>query len=518
MRLVSPGEWMSHSRWFRRDLSAERIGEILSFDKRTRPLLHDFLNAYPPRLHNETRWSYADIFQWVNESADPRGTLGLMPRLFPVPDAPRRPARMLFATSVEVGAGGQEFVVHAWEPSDGRGHVAVGYPVRDCPGATNPETAQRLLGHLSWASAVAIPTGDDAPTGNRGVQPAVWVADGRPVVLGGGDDDLPAGVERCVWGDVANLLRTDLPWWPHGLRERDAMLMWRPGDDPLAITPATAERDPAALLDILTPDSSTGLRHTIAKMIRTIEHDLCGQFVGGRDQYAPFPGLTHAAFPAIGNDSTPQPRTPGEAALFLHQRVPNPLIAARAATVAGGYPVAHLTYVIKPTNRQHPLVDEWLTRLRPASTSRRDEIGYQLALSMLPVELGPDDHLAPTGFHVDPDWPDCWIVSLGETVIVTCGVSVPARGVLRQAYLAEGAAFFRDSLGGVWPLPCKRYRPTDTDEDLAQTLTRLLVDAGADVESPDAAVETNLLLWQQIQASPLPIAIHADEVMPHRQA
>ena len=189
-----------------------------------------------------------------------------------------------------------------------------------------------------------------------------------------------------MWGDVANLLHTDLPWWPRGLREGDAMLMWRPGDDPLAISPATANRDPAALLDILTPDSSTGLRHTVAKMIRTIEHDLCGHFRDSSDQYAPFPGFAHAAS-FTPDHHPPPPRRPGEAALFLHQQVPNPLVAASAAAVAGGYPIAHSAYAIKPANRAHYLIDEWLGRLRPASTARRDDIGYQLALSLLPVEL-----------------------------------------------------------------------------------------------------------------------------------
>ncbi len=116
--------------------------------------------------------------------------------------------------------------------------------------------------------------------------------------------------------------------------------------------------------------------------------------------------------------------------------------------------------------RDHTLVREWLSRLRPASTARRDEVGYQLALSMLPIELGPNDHLAPTGFFVDTESPHCWIVSSGETVIATCGTSVPARGVLRQAYLAEGAVFFLDSSGVTWPLKYKPPGPANTDEDL----------------------------------------------------
>ncbi|WP_268951989.1 hypothetical protein [Mycolicibacterium fluoranthenivorans] len=42
-----------------------------------------------------------------------------------------------------------------------------------------------------------------------------------------------------------------------------------------------------------------------------------------------------------------------------------------------------------------------------------------------------------------------------------------------------------------------------------------MLDAGADVEHPDAAVDTNPLVWQQIQAGGLPIVINADDVIPH---
>ena len=86
--------------------------------------------------------------------------------------------------------------------------------------------------------------------------------------------------------------------------------------------------------------------------------------------------------------------------------------------------------------------------------------------------------------------------------------------MLRQAYLAYGASFFRDSAGGVWPLPYTNPRVADRDEDLAQAITRLIADAGADVESPESAVETNIHLWQRIRTSPLPTVINADDVVP----
>ncbi len=506
---VTPEEWMSHSHWYRRTLTAETLGEILSSDEHILRMLPGFLQTYPPSRHIDACWSFADIWTYVFEHHE-QFSPSVVPRLFPHPAAPVWSARMLFTTCAEI-AGGQEFVVHAWDPPDGRGHVAIGYPVRDCRGADTPEAARALLTHLSWASALVIPAnGPDGLRGYRRPQPAVWIADGRKTVLGG-DTNVP-GVERGVWADVANLLRTDLPWWPKGLRERDAMLSWRPGDDPLGITPATADSDPAALLDVLTPDASTGLRHTVARMVRQIEHDLCGGFTYGRDQYATFPGLTHAAFAAV-DDTPPRPRTSGEAALFLHQQVPNPLIAARAAAVAGGHPIAHSVYVVKPAHHDHHIVKEWLTRLRPVSTARRDEIGFQVALSMLPAEIGPDDHLSPTGYFYDTEWPDCWVISAGETVVVTCGTSVPARGVLRQAYLAKGAAFFIDSMGNAWPLPYKNPRSATDDEDLAQVLSRLMLDAGADVENPDGEVETNTTVWRRIRTSSLPVVIDADDVM-----
>ncbi|WND60186.1 hypothetical protein QQA43_30540 (plasmid) [Mycolicibacterium vanbaalenii] len=504
MSLETAEEWRSHSSWYRRVLTAERVGEIFAADPRSLALMPGFLTAHPPSRVEPTPWSLADIYDYLFTHTHRQTTM--IPRLYPLPDHPTGPARMLFTKPVEIGPGGQEFVVHAWDPPDGRGHIAIGYPVRDCPDASTPDAARRLRAQLSWASAVIIPANESTRLGHRRWQPTVWVADGRGAGIWVGVEGV-AGVERGVWADAANLLRTTLPWWPRGLRERDAMLMWRPGDDPLAITPGTADRDPAALLDVLTTDSSAGLRHTIAAMVRDIEYELCGDFHAGRDRYSPFSGLTHAAFPSL-DPQPPRPRTAGEAALFLHQEVANPLIAARAAAVAGGHPIAHSAYVINHDNRHHNLIKEWIERLRPAT--RRDEIGFQLALSMLPAELRPGDHLAPTGYHVHPDWPDCWVVSAGETVIVTCGTSVPARGVLRQAYLSDGAAFFRDSNGATWPLPYPQA--TNTDETMAQTLSRLLLDAGADVDDPHSAVPTNPWVLHQIQALPLPMVINADEV------
>jgi hypothetical protein len=82
------------------NLTAEHVGEIFSSDPRALTSLPGFLAAYP--LSRQMQWSLADIFNFLAE-ADPQHIVSWVPRLFPLPGAPTWPARMLFATSVEIG-------------------------------------------------------------------------------------------------------------------------------------------------------------------------------------------------------------------------------------------------------------------------------------------------------------------------------------------------------------------------------------------------------------------------------
>ena len=69
-------------------------------------------------------------------------------------------------------------------------------------------------------SAVAVPDGtrDILPNGDLGEdQPRVWVADRSSTVLSKG---------RWAWFDLAAVLCTDIPWWPLGLTNVDAMAAW----------------------------------------------------------------------------------------------------------------------------------------------------------------------------------------------------------------------------------------------------------------------------------------------------
>lgn len=491
---VPEGAFKSESHWYERTLLAEHVSAILDGIDPSRVLSRDFFIAEVPNQFSGGRWTPADVYDFALTQKP--GVA--IPRLYPAPDHRGTPGRLLFTQAMEVDPGGQEVAVHVWDPVDDRGHIAIAYPVRDSRGAPPPDTACRLIALLPTATAVVIPDNDPPATshirGHR--QPTVWVAEKRD-----------ADAQRHTWGDVANLLRTPLPWWSFGLRERDAMLAWRPGDKPIAIKPATAQRDPQALHAVLTPDSSTTLRAAVDVMTREIQHDLCGPYQQhlDHDHYRGHHGLQHAAT-ADMDYRTPRPsRTAGQIALFLHQEVANPLAAIHAAQVAGGYPIAHAAYIITTAHQKQPIVKEWLDRLTPSR--RRDELGFQLALQSLPPEIQLADQLTPTGYFTDPRNPDSWIVAQNHTVVVTCGTSVPAHGVLEKAYLDAGAAFFIDSHNVAWPMP---YPPFPTDPDnhaLAQTLTRLILDAGADVADPNSAVETNEELVKRIQTATLPFLI-----------
>lgn len=494
---VPSGAWESESHWYEETLLSEDVSAILDEIDPSHTLSRDFFIAQVPDPLSNGRWSRAKVYNYILEK-QPDTAYTAVPRLYPAPDHQGTPGRLMFTQAIEVDPGGQEVVVYIWDPADDRGHVAIAFPIRDNRGAPPADTACRLLALLPTATAVIIP--DDeyiaTPQGQRRRQPAIWVAERQR----------PAATPH-TWGDVANLLRTALPWWSFGIRERDAMLAWRPGDKPVAIPPGTAHRDPTALHAVLTSDSSAALSATVDVITREIEHDLCGSYRQQfrHDHFGDDHGL-HQAATADMDYRTPRPsRTAGQTALFLHQQVANPIAAAHAAQVAGGYPIAHAAYIVTPAHQRQPIVQDWLNRLQPSR--RRDELGFHLALQSLPPEIHLADQLTPTGYFTDPHNPDCWIVTQNHTAVVTCGTSVPAHGVLEKAYLDAGAAFFLDSHNIAWPMPYPLLPTDDSERTLAQTLTRLILDAGADVADPYTAVATNEELVRRLQNATLPFLI-----------
>ncbi|WP_082931611.1 hypothetical protein [Mycolicibacterium setense] len=290
------------------------------------------------------------------------------------------------------------------------------------------------------------------------------------------------------------------------MRDRDEMLAWRPGDPQTVVPPGTFTRDPRALTAVLTDDSSPALRRVVARMADEVAIEVCGEYRkhDGHDHYHGVAGLRQAAVAGLGCSSgPPKPRSAGEASLFLHHEVANPITAAHAAAVAGGIPAITGVHIVNGDNDSHPMVQAWLGRLQPAR--RHDELGFHVARMHLPTELLSAAADVETRYFSDPYWPDCWIVSEGLTVVATVGTSVPARGCLAQAYVDVQAAFFTDEAGVAWPLPV----PTGGRErqNFNHTVGQLITDAGTDVDKVSSDAESGPLDWASI---PLPVVIDAD--------
>ena len=492
---IHDNQWHRNATWYTRDLTAEQVAHYL--DESGDPLVADFFAAH----HSEydQRWSLADIYTHM-ASRHPDRAEYRIPRLFPL-TTPTGPARLLHTQPAHIDALQAAFVVHAWNPRDDRGPIAIAYPVRDCPSAMTPEAAAALLGTLTWASAVAVMSGQDpAQQPGPDSQPGVWVADGAVPEHRSG---VRVTTNHHPWGDLANLLRTALPWWPPSLRDRDAILAWTPESEPRQIRPATTEFEPEALHRLLTPTSSHTLRDIIAaaatnaeyRLVRTYltEHGYTGDYT---DDYPETTGLTKAATATRNLDV--KALTDGEAALILHQPVPDHSTAWAAIPVLRGVPVAHNLYTVDAELAQHPLAQAWLAQLIPAAQPL--ELGFYL-----PAARMANNTTEPAQCLVHPRWPSCWAIRQGNTTFLTTGTSVPASGHLTELHIAEDAAFFRDSTGAVWPMPLPRQGRTTPL--IATAITKLMLDAGTDVDAREDDIDPTQELLDTLENWPLPITI-----------
>ncbi|MGD9622237.1 MAG: hypothetical protein AB7G47_19610 [Mycolicibacterium sp.] len=491
-RRISDSEWRSLASWYTADLTADQVAHYL--DESGDTLVADFFAAQHSAY--DQRWSLADIYS-VMLSQHPDRAEYRIPRLYPF-TTPTGPARLLHTQPARIDELQADFVVHAWDPRDDRGPIAIAYPVRDCPSAMTPEAATALLGALTWASAVAVLSGQDVTKRFDKTQPGVWVADGTV-------PDRRHGVrittDHHPWGDLANLLRITLPWWPASLRDRDAMLAWRPGDETRQLRPATTDCNPDALRRLHTADSSDTLRRTIDTAATNAEHSLaCTHLtrLGYTDDYTENAGLTTAATTDRHRDT--KPLTAGEAALILHQPAPDHATAWACTAVLRGISVAHDLYTVTAELAQHPLAQAWLAQLTLADQPQ--ELGFYLPAARMANNADPVYCLT------HPRWPDCWALRQGSTTFLTVGTSVPASGRLTELHIAAGAAFFRESTGAVWPLPLPHQ--SRTPHRIAAAITQLMLDAGADVDDLEQDIQPTQDLLDILENQPLPITITAN--------
>ncbi len=514
--------YQASERWDRPTLDASAVARLLGIStSAVRQYLWSETTFPAPQTrgaNGRNLWSPSVIYPYLRARHGRRRDR--IPRLWSATEL--NPARFLGAQTVVLGQCGawpsETFVVHEWRPSDEGGPLAIAYPV----GAAGPRRDPRraavdLFGQLRGRySAVAV-----SCSAAEAAELRVDVV-GQPVVVVVDDGSIDAervGDQAVVfgWSEVAWLLQADVPWWPEVLRDGDAILTWRPGDPVQRVMAFCGDYAAQPLLDLIAaadPPMPAPLRDVVAGLADDIAGDLARRAESEAREYPPRPGLIHAAVPAAGHANRGSGRRPRDVAALLHHRVADRMLAERAVGAVDARPVVTAVMVISPEVAADPLVGRWVAGLRPVPAEQLAEVGYCL-LSRLRGWSGVDRgrRVTPVGqWCAHQSDPDSWaVITSGGTIYTTVGSAVPAGGRLQSVLVTGEASFFETTEGQVWPLPQLAGVGYNAGyggagpRALAQALSRLLGDAGADVEDPDGGVDDVAAVWEAVCAQHLPL-------------
>lgn len=472
---------MSSGRWTRPKLTATDVASLLEIDDPA--MLVRQAPGLPQPAQGE-RWSLQQVYDYiVVNRADLRAKV---PRLYPFTSA-LSPARFLFGQVVDGMA------VHAWQPSDGRGPIAVGYAGPEQGDPTLYQRAAPLLESLPWATAVCCPnTVEVRMAADHADQPFVVVA------------DRTHGVNTdYVWFEIAGLLRVDLPWWPAALRDVEAIGAWQPGAPVQRLRPC-ATPDPRRLRDLLTVDSSEYVIALVHRYIELLDRKAVDDSLGPPPARR---GLFHAAIADIDLNRSAADITTAEATLLMHQPCPGKGAAEDILELlASRSPIVDVEPI--PRDSRNPLAQEWISR-RLELVDDGTELGFWRV--RLAHGLDPDDGTV----YRDRFNPHTWVLATAEKVYATAARAVPATGQLTELHYEPDAAFFRDSIGQVWPLPATGRGATGTGPDggragrqtLVEIVTNLILDASGEVTRREVPYRSDSLLATRVATTAPPLVI-----------
>lgn len=180
----------------------------------------------------------------------------------------------------------------------------------------------------------------------------------------------PERGEEIAWRDLARLLGQPVPYWPWGLRQREHLLSWQPGD-PVPVRPAECEVDltAAAMLAVLEDDGP--VRRTVEHLVRRNQWMATHEALRDTeliDTHAD-PAVMQVVArplptPEVDRDQVPEV---DQRAAWLDLLTRRDDLAAAAVTLAKdthggrGFPFA----AIERFQRRSATLDEWLAGLQP---------------------------------------------------------------------------------------------------------------------------------------------------------
>lgn len=484
--------WRSVARWDASSLDASHFAHLLGVSEAAVRQYRGRDRAFPEPAATGRRntWSQTQAYTYL---ADHRPKLRhRIPRLYHL-GADLAPARFVAAEVHKLLSTNGEprtWVVHIWQPADDRGTVAVAYTEEGVTVSGARECAPRLLSALTSVSAVAVPTEEwcvlMGEADNR-FQDEIVVAE-RRVGLG---KDTAVAVDNYGWFDLAALLRVNLPWWPVGLRDPEAVRVWRPGTPPQALRPRARFFNEDTLKKLLTEATDQKAAQRSAVTVDTINARI--ESLIYTDQDTPDvpgsverPGLFQAAYPRYRTTTVRELPLLFEILDLLKLEIPNESVRDQAYELLCGRDEVRSAVgrTVEVSESDGPLAREWIARLTKCDDDR--SLGSLFALRSFTRE----QMAQPAQWWQDPASMFGWIAQSHDGVFhATVGTRTPATGTLSEFEVEAGwsASFFRAG-GKVWPMPLGGngyytcgYRGTGSD-NLINAVARLY--EAADIELP----------------------------------
>lgn len=462
------------TKWYEPWLTVDDVAAILSVKPQTirQYLAGTSAEPFPQpeaKADGRNQWSLASIYDFI--LANRPQYVSRVPRLYPRIADPL-PAQFLGSEIMQIDHL-HRAALHYWQPGDGHGPIIVAYVSPSTSSAEAQWFSEKIAAERR-VSSVIVPEHATTRLGGSGVPkgvktPALAVTDT--------DTDAPSLGEHVdevmnmyTWRELANLLRTDVPYWPSGLDDIAEIDAWRPGSPVRVVRPCIGEMSSHSLFAALSAGAarhprqptSNGLSKAIESACRAIDYRVSvghGLLPGtGSLLYPHIPdqlGLKRAAVSVV-TDSNPVTVADDDVLALLH--APAALDHAHHGVMIGGvtglWPAVMSHYQTISRDSPGPLYRRWRERLTPVTDpGRRRELGFLT----LP-RLGLWDDPSAEYFH-DPERDHCWVVETATDIYVAQRRSLPeARGSLQRVEIREAprqdpAIFVEDEAGTVWLLP-----------------------------------------------------------------
>lgn len=447
-----------------------------------------FPQPIAPRNGGPQRWPTTDTLMYTVTMLPARAAA--VPRLFPRVSEPT-PATFVGATRVNLHDRGN-FAVHLWQPGDGGPRVAMAYadnfvdsglPAKDVAAILaqldTDIAAVALANHEATSLSTYVPGQDPVSDGD---QPCLVVAERHAQYFP--DSAGIDGVSRYWWTELANLLRTDIPWWPVHLRDLGAMLSWRPSSQIQTIVPAARDQDPRAITGVATITDPPLVRGALEHQAATILHRLA--VFSAAETYDVTPGLFVAAMSAVEHRGAEPQLSLAEKSAILHHRTTLQRYSEMSVALDRLDLMPLVTHGIKlRPEGAGPIAQRWISRLTDVSADRYDEIGFWRLHGYLSGRT-------PVRWMTDPLAPNSWVLQDDAGwLYATVGTrTFNAVGVLTAAETGDEAMFFADSNDTAWPIPDHGFDYYKTGyggggtQRLTESIITLIRDASADVHRP----------------------------------